>query len=105
MILRLLMMPSPYLAITCSERAAMASLFGYGSDDIGDVSYSYARLLALAPEFDENPWLIDECVRRGITVSAAHTTANYEQIQNAVENGITHRSHWAIVNLVRLARR
>jgi N-acetylglucosamine-6-phosphate deacetylase len=51
------------------------------------------RLLALAPEFDENLWLIDECVRRGITVSAAHTTANYEQMQRAVEHGITHLTH------------
>src|SRR6185436_9224165 len=47
------------------------------------------RLLALAPEFNENLWLIDECVRRGITVSAAHTTANYEQMQKAAEQGIT----------------
>jgi N-acetylglucosamine-6-phosphate deacetylase len=51
------------------------------------------RLLALAPEFDENLWLIDECVRRGITVSAAHTTANHEQMQRAVEHGVTHLTH------------
>jgi N-acetylglucosamine-6-phosphate deacetylase len=51
------------------------------------------RLLALAPEFDENLWLIEECVRRGITVSAAHTAANYEQMQKAVEYGITHLTH------------
>jgi len=51
------------------------------------------RLLALAPEFDENLWLIEECVRRGITVSAAHTTANYEQMQRAAEHGITHLTH------------
>lgn len=51
------------------------------------------RLLALAPEFEENLWLIDECVRRGITVSAAHTTAKYEQMQKAVEHGVTHLTH------------
>ena len=51
------------------------------------------RLLALAPEFDENLWLIDECVRRGITVSAAHTAANFEQMQRAVERGVTHLTH------------
>jgi N-acetylglucosamine-6-phosphate deacetylase len=51
------------------------------------------RLLALAPEYDENLWLIDECVRRGVTVSAAHTTANYEQMQRAVEHGVTHLTH------------
>lgn len=51
------------------------------------------RLLALAPEFDENLWLIDECVKRGITVSAAHTTANYAQMQKAAEHGITQLTH------------
>jgi N-acetylglucosamine-6-phosphate deacetylase len=51
------------------------------------------RLLSLAPEFDENTWLIEECVRRGIPVSAAHTTASYEQMQEAVGRGITHLTH------------
>jgi N-acetylglucosamine-6-phosphate deacetylase len=51
------------------------------------------RLLALAPEFDENLWLIDECVRRGITVSAAHTTANYAQMQRAAEHGVSQLTH------------
>jgi N-acetylglucosamine-6-phosphate deacetylase len=51
------------------------------------------RLLALAPEYEENLWLIDECVRRGITVSAAHTTANYEQMQRAAEHGVTQLTH------------
>lgn len=51
------------------------------------------RLLALAPEFDENLWLIDECVKRGITVSAAHTTASYEQMQRAAAHGISQVTH------------
>lgn len=51
------------------------------------------RLLALAPEFDENLWLIDECVRRGIAVSAAHTAANYEQMQRAAAHGVTQLTH------------
>src|SRR6185436_2720244 len=51
------------------------------------------RLLALAPEYQENHWLITECVRRGITVSVAHTTASYEQIVEAVAMGLTHSTH------------
>ena len=51
------------------------------------------RLLALAPEFEENLWLIEECVRRGITVSAAHTTASYEQMQIAVAHGVSQVTH------------
>ncbi len=51
------------------------------------------RLMALAPEFPENHWLIRECVRRGITVSAAHTAATYEQMRAAVAMGLTHATH------------
>jgi N-acetylglucosamine-6-phosphate deacetylase len=51
------------------------------------------RLLALAPEYEENLWLIDECVKRGITVSAAHTAANYEQMQAAAAHGLAQVTH------------
>jgi N-acetylglucosamine-6-phosphate deacetylase len=51
------------------------------------------RLLAIAPEIEANHWLIAECVRRGITVSAAHTNATYEQTKQAVAMGVTHATH------------
>ncbi|MBL8045589.1 MAG: N-acetylglucosamine-6-phosphate deacetylase [Anaerolineales bacterium] len=51
------------------------------------------RLLALAPEFPENHWLIEECTRRGITVSAAHTAATYAHMHNAVRLGLRHATH------------
>jgi N-acetylglucosamine-6-phosphate deacetylase len=51
------------------------------------------KLVALAPEYDENHWLIAECVRRGITVSQAHTDANYAQTVKAIELGITQATH------------
>ena len=51
------------------------------------------RLLALAPEYPENHWLIDECARRGITVSAAHTAATYADMQQAVALGLSQTTH------------
>ena len=51
------------------------------------------RLMALAPEYTENHWLIRECVRRGIAVSAAHTAATYAQMQAAVAMGLTQSTH------------
>jgi N-acetylglucosamine-6-phosphate deacetylase len=51
------------------------------------------RLLALAPEYQENLWLIDECVKRAVTVSAAHTAASYEQMQIAAAHGVTQATH------------
>jgi len=51
------------------------------------------RIVSLAPEFAENHWLIEECVRRGIIVSAAHTDATYEQTIKGIDLGITHSTH------------
>lgn len=51
------------------------------------------RLLSVAPEFEENHWLIEECVRRGVAVSAAHTSATYDQVRQAVAMGLTHATH------------
>jgi N-acetylglucosamine-6-phosphate deacetylase len=51
------------------------------------------RLLSIAPEYEENKWLIGECVRRGVTVSVAHTGATYEQIVEAERLGVSHATH------------
>lgn len=51
------------------------------------------RLLALAPEYAENEWLVRECARRGIAVSAAHTDATYADMGRAVSLGVTQTTH------------
>lgn len=51
------------------------------------------RLVSLAPEYEANHWLIEECVRRGITVSAAHTSATFDEFQKAAELGLSHTTH------------
>ncbi len=51
------------------------------------------RLLALAPEFAENGWLLDACVARGITLSAAHTGATYAQMREAIARGLRGTTH------------
>ena len=51
------------------------------------------RLLALAPEYEANGWLIDAAVARGITVAAAHTDATYTQLQAAMARGLSHITH------------
>jgi len=51
------------------------------------------RLISLAPEIPENRWLITECTRRGITVSAAHTAATYDEMLYAASLGVTHATH------------
>jgi len=51
------------------------------------------KLMALAPEYPENHWLIRECAQRGIAVSAAHTAANYTEMCAAVEMGLRQTTH------------
>lgn len=51
------------------------------------------RLITLAPEFEENRWLIEACAQRGVVASAGHTQANLEQMQDAVQRGLTHVTH------------
>lgn len=51
------------------------------------------RLVALAPEFPENRWLIRECLRRGITVSLAHSTATFAEANAAFAYGISQTTH------------
>ena len=51
------------------------------------------KLLSLAPEFEENHWLIQECVWRGITVSVAHSGTTYQQALAAFHLGVSHATH------------
>lgn len=51
------------------------------------------RQITLAPEIDENRWLISECARRGIRVSAGHTDATYSDMHTAVGLGVSQVTH------------
>lgn len=51
------------------------------------------RLMTLAPELPYNASLLEELRRRGITASAGHTDATYEQMLEAVERGVRHATH------------
>ncbi len=64
-----------------------------GDEALALLDLGVVKLMALAPEFPENHWLIRECIRRGITVSAAHTSATYADMQQAVELGVTQATH------------
>jgi N-acetylglucosamine-6-phosphate deacetylase len=51
------------------------------------------RLLAVAPEVEGNRWLLAEAAARGVTVSAGHTDATYDQALQAVAEGVRHVTH------------
>ena len=58
-----------------------------------DLAAGLVKVVVLAPEFEENAWLIEACVRRGITVSAGHTSATYDQMRQAVQHGVRELTH------------
>ena len=87
-------MEGPYLnAAKCGAQAPQHIRRADRAEVLECLEDNRVRLLALAPEFDENLWLIDECVRRGVTVSAAHTAATYEQMRVAAEHGLRQATH------------
>jgi N-acetylglucosamine-6-phosphate deacetylase len=51
------------------------------------------RVLAVAPEVEQNRWLVAEAAARGVTVSLAHTDATYDQALAAVAAGARHVTH------------
>jgi N-acetylglucosamine-6-phosphate deacetylase len=51
------------------------------------------RLITVAPEARGADQLLDECVRRGVTVSVGHTDATFEQVAAAVRRGARHMTH------------
>ena len=51
------------------------------------------RLMTIAPELPANAAALDELRRRGITASAGHTDATYEQMVAAVDSGVRHATH------------
>lgn len=51
------------------------------------------KIISLAPEIEENQWLISACVERGIVVSAGHSDATYAEMGKAVSTGLRHITH------------
>ncbi len=51
------------------------------------------KLVSLAPEIEQNQWLIQACMERGIVVSAGHSDATYADMRKAVSAGVRHITH------------
>jgi N-acetylglucosamine-6-phosphate deacetylase len=51
------------------------------------------RMITVAPEAEGADDLLDECLRRGVTVSVGHTDATYEQVAAAIHRGARHMTH------------
>jgi N-acetylglucosamine-6-phosphate deacetylase len=59
----------------------------------GHLDTGVVRLMTLAPELPHNHALLDALRDRGITASAGHTDATYDDMVAAVARGVTHVTH------------
>ncbi len=84
----------PYLnAEHCGAQDASVIRRAARDEALAFLDSGVLRIVSLAPEFAENAWLIDECARRGIAVSAAHTGATYDQFVTANRRGLARSTH------------
>jgi N-acetylglucosamine-6-phosphate deacetylase len=59
----------------------------------GFFSLGNVRLISLAPELDENKELIGFARSRGASVAVGHSSANYQQVEEAVRLGLNQATH------------
>ncbi len=62
-------------------------------DEYYDKSFGTVKQVSLAPELDENFALIRHLKEKGVVASLGHSNAKYEDIENAVKNGLTSVTH------------
>jgi N-acetylglucosamine-6-phosphate deacetylase len=84
----------PYLnPIRCGAQDTTQIRRAIKTEALEFLNSGVVRLIALAPEFPENLWLMDECTRRGIRIAAGHTAATYAEMVTAVEHGVRQVTH------------
>lgn len=87
-------MEGPYLSSRrCGAQDSAAIRPADAAEAARFLDTNVVRLITVAPEVPGNLDLVDECVRRGVTVSAGHTDATYEQVMDAVARGVRHVTH------------
>lgn len=87
-------MEGPYLSPRrCGAQDADAIRPGDATEAARFLDTGVVRLITVAPEVPGNLDLIAECTRRGVTVSAGHTDATYEQLMDGVDRGVRHVTH------------
>jgi N-acetylglucosamine-6-phosphate deacetylase len=83
----------PYIDAAKKGRSRR-STFGCRSLDYRDFfSLGNIRLISLAPELDENKELIGFARGRGASVAVGHSSASYEQVEEAVRLGLNQATH------------
>jgi N-acetylglucosamine-6-phosphate deacetylase len=87
-------MEGPYLSPARCGAQDPSEIRGVDRDEAAAfLDTGAVRLITVAPEAEGADELLDECVRRGVTVSVGHTDATYEQVAAALTRGARHMTH------------
>ena len=80
-----------YLGLQREDSIQQPSIEGF--DHFNTLSGDNVRLMTLAPEVEGSLDLIRHMRSKGVTASAGHTAATFEQITEAIEAGLNHFTH------------
>jgi N-acetylglucosamine-6-phosphate deacetylase len=87
-------MEGPYLSAARCGAQDPAEIRGVDREEAAAfLDTGAVRLITVAPEADGADDLLDECLRRGVTVSVGHTDATFEQVAAAITRGARHMTH------------
>src|SRR5699024_223314 len=69
-----------------------------------EIAQNQIKIVTISPEWDQAPFFIEKAAKSGVKVAIGHTSANSQQIKNAVEAGAvlsTHLGNGAHITLPR----
>lgn len=89
-------MEGPYFSVEYKGAQNPKYIVPADVDEINEflaVKEGLIKIFSISPHIEENQKAIKHITSKGVIASAAHTTATYEDVMKAVENGLTHSTH------------
>lgn len=86
----------PYLNPKKAGAISPESMYSINLEELEEflkASKGYVKIMTLAPELEGSKEAIKLLTKYGVTASAGHTFASYEEAVKSVEAGITHATH------------
>jgi N-acetylglucosamine-6-phosphate deacetylase len=62
-------------------------------EKIWEASKGFIRIMTIAPEIPGAVRVMQEAAKRGVVLSIGHSTASYDEVEDAIDNGAAHVTH------------
>ena len=83
----------PFLSIEYRGIHQKEDLKQVNTDLLNELISNKVKIITIAPELDDNGYLISSLISRNIVVSIGHTSATYKQAIDAIDAGATLATH------------